>query len=170
MNMSYSMTEPKELFIMMIIMFMSGLLSSMNIWVDRFSDIRFHLNDIYMALLMCGWCLVFTGIYYININILLIGIIITMIIIYCIRKQIFIDENQYIKGMVPHHSMAVLMSKQLLQKVYNNSINITSEMKELANNIIKTQDNEISYMKFIFENREEIIKMNKYKYKYKYNK
>ena len=165
--MTHSMTEPKELFIMTIIMFISGLLSGMNIWVNKISDIKFHLNDIYMSLLMCGWSLIFIGIYYINANILLIGIVMTIIIIYFIRNQLFIDENQYIKGMIPHHSMAILMSNKLLQKVYNNTTNVTSEMTELANKIIKTQNDEISYMKFILENREEIIKMNKYKYKYK---
>ncbi len=164
--MTHSTTEPKELLIMMIIMFIAGLLSSMNIWVDKFSDIRFHLNDIYMALLMCGWCLVLIGIYYINLHILLIGIIITIIIIYCIRNQVFIGEEQYIQGMIPHHSMAILMSKQLLKKASNNTINITPEITELANSIIKTQDDEIAYMKFIFEHREQILEMNNYKYRY----
>ena len=111
MKMNHSMTEPKEIIIMMIIMFIAGLLSSMNVWVDKLSDIRFHLNDVYMSLLMCSWCLIFIGIYYIDLNILLIGIILTSLMIYCIRNQLFIDESQYIKGMIPHHSMAVLMSK-----------------------------------------------------------
>jgi hypothetical protein len=168
--MSHSMTEPKDLLIMMIIMFISGLLSSMNVWVDKFSDIRFHMNDIYMALLMCGWCLIFMGIYYINPYILLIGIIITMIILYFIRNQVFIGEEQYIQGMIPHHSMAILMSKQLIKKLYNNSINLTPEINELSNNIIKTQEDEISYMKFIFTHRDKILEMNKYKNKYKYKK
>ena len=147
MNMSHSMTEPKEIFIMMIIMFISGLLSSMNIWAAKLSDVRFHLNDIYMALLMCGWCLVLMGIYYINPHILLIGIAATMIILYCIRNQVFIDEEQYIKGMIPHHSMAILMSDKLLQKMYTNTINITPEIKKLANTIIRNQEYEINFMK-----------------------
>ena len=145
-NMSHSMTEAKEIIIMMIIMFIAGLLSSMNIWVDKLSDCRFHLNDVYMSLLMCGWSLLLMGIYYININILLIGIIMTIIIIYCIRNQLFINETQYVKGMIPHHSMAVLMSKQLLEKSYNN-IPITKEIKKLAKHIINTQENEIKFMK-----------------------
>ena len=141
------MTEPKEIIIMMIIMFISGLLSSMNIWVVKLSDIRIHLNDIYMALLMCGWSLIFMGLYYINLSILLIGIIITSLIVYCIRTQLFIDETQYIKGMIPHHSMAILMSNKLLQKMYNNTINITPGIKKLANSIIINQENEINFMK-----------------------
>ena len=110
--MNHSMTEPKEIIIMMIMMFISGLLSSMNNWVDKISDIQFHLNDVYMSLLMCGWSLILMGIYYIHAPILMIGIVFTGIIIICIRKQLFINETQYLKGMLPHHSMAVLMSKQ----------------------------------------------------------
>ena len=147
--MNHSMLEPKELFIMMIIMFISGLLSSMNIWVSKLSDIRFHLNDIYMALLMCGWCLLFMGIYYINPHILLLGIVITMILIYCIRTQLFIDESQYVNGMIPHHSMAILMSNKLLDKVYTNTINITPTIKNLANLLIKNQEYEINIMKSV---------------------
>ena len=98
MKMNHSMTEPKEIIIMMIIMFIAGLLSSMNVWVNKISDIHLHLNDIYMSLLMCSWCLILMGIYYINSQILLIGIIFTFIMIYCIRTQIFIDENQYFNG------------------------------------------------------------------------
>ena len=157
-TMSHSMTEPKEIMIMMIIMFFAGLLSSMNIWVDKISDVKFHLNDVYMSLLMCGWSLLFMGIYYTNISLFLIGIIMTSIIIYCIRNQIFIDEEQYIKGMIPHHSMAVLMSKQLLEKTDNdnnndndnkNDIYISNPIKKLANHIINSQEHEIKLMKKI---------------------
>ena len=150
-TMSHSMTEPKEIMIMLLIMFIAGLLSTMNIWVDKISDMRFHLNDVYMALLMCGWSLVLMGIYYINTSILIIGIIITTIIIYCIRKQIFIDDTQYLKGMIPHHSMAVLMSKQLLEKSNNNYNNtetkLMSKINKLASHIINTQEDEIKLMK-----------------------
>ena len=147
MKMNHSMTEPKEIIIMMIIMFIAGLLSSMNVWVDKLSDIRFHLNDVYMSLLMCSWCLIFIGIYYIDLNILLIGIILTSLMIYCIRNQLFIDESQYIKGMIPHHSMAVLMSKELLKKALNREIYLNNDIKSLSKNIITNQNYEIDFMK-----------------------
>jgi len=145
--MNHSMTEPKEIFIMMIIMFIAGLLSSMNVWVAKLSDIRFHLNDIYMSLLMCSWCLLFMGIYYINIHIIIFGVIFTVMMIYFIRNQIFIDESQYLKGMIPHHSMAVLMSNKLMDKVYNNYENIKPITKRLVQNIINGQNDEIRLMK-----------------------
>jgi hypothetical protein len=149
MKMNHSITEPKEIIIMMIIMFIAGLLSSMNVWVNKISDIQLHLNDIYMSLLMCGWMLVIMGIYYINSQILLIGIIFTFIMIYCIRTQIFIDENQYLKGMIPHHSMAVLMSRELLNKEYNKEIHLSNDIKKLAKHIINSQNYEINFMKSV---------------------
>lgn len=145
--MHHSMTDPKEIFIMIVIMFIAGLLSSMNIWVDKITDIRFHLNDVYMSLLMCGWSLIFMGIYYIHSLLFIIGTIFTCIIIYFIRNQVFIDETQYLKGMIPHHSMAVLMSKKLLEKNYINKINVLRNVKNLAINIIKSQEDEINFMK-----------------------
>jgi len=148
--MNHSMTEPKEIIIMMIMMFISGLLSSMNNWVDKISDIQFHINDIYMSLLMCGWSLILMGIYYIHYKILIIGIIVTFIIMYCIRNQLFIDETQYLKGMIPHHSMAVLMSKKLIEKENKtNTFNLIPLVKKFINNIIDTQNNEIKFMKTI---------------------
>ena len=148
--MNHSMTEPKEIIIMMIMMFISGLLSSMNNWVDKISDIQFHINDIYMSLLMCGWSLILMGIYYIHYKILIIGIIVTFIIMYCIRNQLFIDETQYLKGIIPHHSMAVLMSKKLIEKENKtNTFNLIPLVKKFINNIIDTQNNEIKFMKNI---------------------
>ena len=143
------MTDPKEIFIMMIIMFIAGLFSSMNMWVSKLSDIRFHLNDIYMSLLMCSWSLLFMGIYYININMIIIGIIFTIMMIYFIRNQIFIDEKQYLKGMIPHHSMAVLMSNKLLEKVKNNDETISRITERLMKNIINGQNDEIRLMKVL---------------------
>jgi len=147
MKMNHSMTEPKEIIIMMIIMFIAGLFSSMNVWVDKISDIRFHLNDVYMSLLMCSWSLIFMGIYYIDINILLIGILFTGLMIYCIRNQLFIDESEYINGMIPHHSMAVLMSKELLKKALNKDIYLSNDIKNLSKHIVDTQNYEINFMK-----------------------
>ena len=147
MKMEPYMSEPKVIIIMMIIMFIAGLFSSMNVWVDKISDIRFHLNDVYMSLLMCSWSLIFMGIYYIDAKILLFGIIFTGLMIYCIRNQLFIDESEYINGMIPHHSMAVLMSKELLKKALNKDIYLSNDIKTLSKHIVDTQNNEINFMK-----------------------
>ena len=41
--------------LMFVTMFLAGLLSTMNVWVDKYEDMRFSLNDLYMTLLMTGW-------------------------------------------------------------------------------------------------------------------
>jgi len=125
--------------IMFFIMILSGLLSTMNVWVDKVDDIRFSINDAYMSLLMTGWMFLFSGLIYQEINIFFIGLSLVIINLWCIRIQFLVTENQYKLGMIPHHSMAIHMSKKLLEK--NN--NITPFVK----NIIKTQENEILILK-----------------------
>ena len=52
-----------------------------------------------------------------------------------------INENQYKLGMIPHHSMAIHMSKKILEK--NNNI------KPFLKNLITNQQEEILFMKNI---------------------
>jgi hypothetical protein len=128
---------------MFIIMILAGLLSSMNVWVDKLSDIRLHLNDIYMAILMTGWMFALMGLYYMNMIQIILGTIIIIVMLYIIRSQTFINEYQYLSGMIPHHSMSVLMSKRLLEK----NLPLEPEIKQLATNIISSQESEINLMK-----------------------
>ena len=125
--------------IMFFIMVLSGLLSTMNVWVDKVDDIRFSINDVYMTLLMTGWMFLFMGIIYQVISVFFIGLSLILFNIWCIRNQFLITETQYKLGMIPHHSMAVHMSKKLLQKKNN----ISSFLKD----IIKIQENEILFLK-----------------------
>jgi len=124
---------------MFFIMILSGLLSTMNMWVDKYEDIRFSMNDAYMILLMTGWMFLFMGIVYKDNNVILIGITLVAINLYCIRHQVLITETQYKLGMIPHHSMAIHMSKKLVEK--ENSI------PAFIQSIIKTQEDEILFLK-----------------------
>jgi len=125
--------------IMFFIMVFSGLLSTMNIWVDKVDDIRFSINDAYMTLLMTGWMFLFMGLIYQELIVFFIGLSLIIFNIWCIRNQFLITETQYRLGMIPHHSMAVHISKKLLEKENNKS--------SFVKNIIKTQENEIVILK-----------------------
>ena len=92
-----------------------------------------------MTLLMTGWMFLFMGIIYQVISVFFIGLSLIILNIWCIRNQFLITETQYKLGMIPHHSMAIHMSKKLLQKENN----ISSFLKD----IIKTQENEILSLK-----------------------
>lgn len=124
---------------MFFIMLLSGLLSTMNVWVDKVDDIRFSLNDVYMTLLMTGWMFLFMGWIYQEIIVFFIGLTLIILNIWCIRSQFLVTETQYKLGMIPHHSMAVHMSKKLLEKENN--------IAPFVENIIKTQEDEIYYLK-----------------------
>ena len=73
----------------------------------------------------------------------IVGVVTTIVTFIFLRYQIFVDEYQYSKSMIPHHSMAVMMSKKLLEK----SIPVSDNIKLLAKNIIDSQENEIQIMK-----------------------
>lgn len=121
--------------VMFFIMILAGLLSTMNVWVDKTEHIRFSLNDIYMIFLMTGWMFLFMGLYYKESIILTIGTLLVIFNFWCIRTQFMISQEQYKLGMIPHHSMAVHMSKKLLNK--NNTL------EDFLKNLINTQENEI---------------------------
>lgn len=125
--------------VMFFIMLLSGLLSTMNVWVDKVDDIRFSINDAYMTLLMSGWMFLFMGIFYQEITVLCIGLLLIIFNIWSIRTQFLITDTQYKLGMIPHHSMAVHMSKRLVEK--------ENKITPFVKNIIKTQEDEILFLK-----------------------
>ena len=124
---------------MFFIMIVSGALSTMNVWVDKIDDIRFSLNDVYMILLMTGWMFLFMGIYYRDRTIGVFGGVLVLLNIVAIRTQFLISTEQYVRGMIPHHSMAVHMSKRLLTA--------GTPLQTFVSNIVRTQEDEIRFMK-----------------------
>jgi len=132
-------SSANDYLIMFFIMILSALLSTMNVWADKYQDIRFSINDVYMAFLMGGWMLLFMGLLNKEPKIVFLGFLIVAINIGFIRSQFLVTEEQYKLGMIPHHSMAVHMSKKLLEK--NNNI------PDFLKNVINSQESEIQFMK-----------------------
>jgi hypothetical protein len=124
---------------MIICMFFAGYASTMNNWIDNWDDFRFSLNDFYMVGLMTGWMLFFMGLFTLRLGKTIFGLIIVIIFFILIRTQTFVTEIQYLKGMIPHHSMAIHMSKKLEKK--------PNSISHLLDEIIKTQKKEIIIMK-----------------------
>jgi hypothetical protein len=121
------------------IMILSGFLSTMNVWADKLEDIRISLNDIYMTFLMTGWMILFMALLNKDVYMIVLGAILTLIMIWCIRTQAFVTERQFLLGMIPHHSMAVHMSKQLKKR--------ENTIQSFLQEIITTQEDELRYMK-----------------------
>lgn len=143
MNNHNSSTSVNDIIIMFIIMIIASIITGMNMWVNSLSDVRLHLNDVYMGISMTGWMFLLMGLFYSTQNIIWIGLVTIIISVYLIRNQVFINEEEYLLSMIPHHSMAILMSKKLKEKdvITNNVID------NLVNNIILTQQEEIDIMK-----------------------
>jgi hypothetical protein len=60
--------------------------------------------------------------------------------VYLYRKQVAINDKQYLEGMIEHHSMALLTSEEILKKTDN------YDVAKIAKNIIQTQKDEIREM------------------------
>ena len=64
-----------------------------------------------------------------------------MFFIYLYRNQYGIDEKNYIREMIEHHSMALLTSKNILEKTENPAV------IDFATKILVGQENEIADMR-----------------------
>jgi len=124
---------------MTVIMIVSGLLSTMNVWADKWDDIRLSINDAYMIGLMTGWMLLFMGLWLSYLKGTLAGVFLVGLCLIGIRTQAFVSERQFLLGMIPHHSMAIHMSKQLQKK--------PNSISSLLDTIIGSQEKEIRFMK-----------------------
>lgn len=110
-------------------------------------DAIFNLNYTYMNILMMS-LMIFIDIqtmgttYNKKLNkfIQIGSIFIAIVSFYFIRNQTFVNDKEFLKSMIPHHSSGVLMAKKILKRTKN------EEIKKLAENIIKTQEQEINKM------------------------
>ena len=136
-------------FVMFIIMIIVGVLfNPMNMLAYRINDLYISLTLFYGGLLMASnmmWAheiVHYLSMGHFNTTIFSIGIILSISIsILLLRKQLFVDDKQWLKRMIPHHSTALTTS----HKIYNKTNN--PKIKKLAKEIIDTQEKEIRLMK-----------------------
>jgi Na+/proline symporter len=117
--------------------------------IDELEDFYVSLNKIYMAAIMTMPMLV--------INVLIMhsmyenkraatgalvgGVLGLVLIFFLIRNQIAVNNERFLKSMIPHHSQAILVCEQS---------NITDpEIESLCRDIVETQEEEILIMKRI---------------------
>ena len=139
----------KRQIIMFIVMVIIGMLfNPMNILAYRFSDLYISQTLFYGGLLMASnmiWAheiVHYLSMGHFNILVFSIGIILAISIsILLLRQQLLVDDNQWLKRMISHHSTALTTT----HKIYNKTNN--SKLKNLAKEIIDTQEKEIELMK-----------------------
>lgn len=119
--------------------------------VSEFSHIYLSVNRLYMSLLMVSPMAVVMmglmgGMYKnkkLNWGIIAGGIVVFILAFIGLRTQAFIGNHQYMRGMIPHHSSAIMTSSHA-------EIN-NAEVKQLSQDIIEAQEREIALMKKLLE-------------------
>jgi len=64
-----------------------------------------------------------------------------VLFVYLYRKQVAINDKQYLEGMIEHHSMALLTSEEILKKTDS------YDVAKIAKIIIQTQSDELRVMR-----------------------
>ncbi|HVM07715.1 MAG TPA: DUF305 domain-containing protein [Acidimicrobiales bacterium] len=113
--------------------------------------VRWSEERAYMALLMggamgvvmLGWMWGMHKNVKINVGIIAGAFVLMAIALWLSRSQQFVDDREYMKGMIPHHSIAILTSEHAdIDDV---------RVCELANEIIKAQREEIAKMDWLID-------------------
>lgn len=135
--------------IMFVVMVVVGVLfNPMNILAYRFNDLYLSLTLFYGGLLMASnmiWAheiVHYFSMGHFNIVVFSVGVILSVLIsLYLLRYQFMVNDEEWLKRMISHHSTAITTS----EKIYERSNNRT--IKKLAKDIIDTQEREIALMK-----------------------
>lgn len=122
--------------------------------VYRFGDIFVNLNRFYMAVAMVAPMVILMLLFMAHmfkvkkLNFALYGIALLLFVgaVAGIRTQAFVGDSQFLKSMIPHHSIAVKTCTYANLK--------DEEIKELCKQIIKSQEEEITQMKGIMNRLE----------------
>ena len=133
------------MFIVMVIIGM--LLNPMNILAYRLSDLYISQTLFYGGLLMASnmmWVheiVHYLSMGHFNMLVFSVGILLSISISILLRQQLLVDDKQWLRRMIPHHSTALTTT----HKIYNRTTN--PKIKDLAKEIIDTQEKEIQLMK-----------------------
>ena len=121
------------------------------IMVSENTYITNNIGKVYMAVIM-GLFMVLLEIMMhdhehnmLSLNLYAIFIVILALFVYLYRKQVAIDDKQYLEGMIEHHSMGIFTSEELLKKTDN------YEVAKIAKNIIQTQNDELRAMRELID-------------------
>ena len=145
-NPNHSLAMYKRFALMAVAMFVA-MYFIMYAMIDGLQNLIPNINNLYMTLLMVSAMLIIEiwimkGMYQnkkINWAIITVSLAIGIFSWFGIREQLFVGDKESVKGMIPHHAAAVLMSEKA---------KLTDpELIELQKNILETQAKEIELMK-----------------------
>jgi len=135
--------------VMYVVMVLVGMMfNPMNVLAFRLNDLYLSLTLFYGGLLMASNMIWAHEIVHViamgkmNYKLFIFGILLSIsITIFLLRNQFIVNDNQWLKRMISHHSTALTTSHNIYKKTNNPRI------KKLSKEIIDTQEREISEMK-----------------------
>lgn len=137
---------------MFIVMFLVGVfLNPMSLLAYRLDDSYLSLTLIYGGLIMASnmmWShqivhLLNHG--YMNKNLFACGLILSLFFIVIIRQQLFVNDAQWLRRMISHHSTAITTTSKLLEN--SNNFKDNPKLYRMAKDIVYNQELEILFMK-----------------------
>jgi Ca2+/Na+ antiporter len=117
------------------------------IMVSETTYITNNIGKAYMAVIMGLFMVVLEIMMHdhqyniLSLNLYAIFMAMLALFVYLYRKQVAIDDKQYLEGMIEHHSMGIFTSEEILKKTDN------YEVAKIAKNIIQTQNDELRAMR-----------------------
>lgn len=147
---NHMMMSYKKFTVMMVISFIV-MYVVMFLNIAELNHYYTSLTRVYMTLLMVApmgvVMMLMMGNMYpdkkINMGIIIGSIVLFVLVFAGLRTQTPVGDVQFMKAMIPHHSSAILVSKQ--------ATFTDPEVKKLAEDIITAQEKEIAQMKAILE-------------------
>ena len=147
------MINIKKELIMYTVMVLTGMFfNPMNILAYRMNDLYISLTLFYGGLLMASnmiWAheiVHYVAMGHFNLQLFIFGICLSVFIsILLLREQYLVNDEQWLKRMISHHSTALTTSNIINKRTKNNNI------KKLSKEIIDTQEREINLMKSMLE-------------------
>ena len=136
---------------MFVVMVIVGMLfNPMNILAYRFRDLYISLTLFYGGLLMASnmiWAheiVHYLSMGHFNLFVFTVGIILSVCVTILLRKQLFVDDKQWLKRMISHHSTALTTTDKLLRN--ENNFKNNPPLFRLAKEILLGQKREILLM------------------------
>lgn len=125
--------------IMFVGMLIFHLFAMPFIMIYRYEDFYLSMNQLYMGLIMSLFMVLLESFMHpLPLSIIIAIIILIILLTIFVKKQTGINKKQYLRDMIPHHSMALQTSeKQINEPVVG----------KLAQTIFQTQIDEIYQMK-----------------------
>ena len=139
-----------KLIVMAVLSFISMYIL-MYAMVDKLSNVYTNINQFYMAGLMTMPMIIIEVVLMrsmyinkkLNTGIIIVSALALIGFFLCIRQQAAVSERQFLRGMIPHHGAAILMSRKNPAK--------DPEIVKLQQEIISSQEREIAEMKVILD-------------------